>query len=105
MVHIGCIYAGRWSETLMLSQVSGIWVYTDSYNEEGNLADPCSGDSGGPLAIRRNGNWELVGVLKVVAIIMKNALRLMKLIPHRGKDTTAGRMLQAGMAAGAGDVL
>ena len=50
------------------SQVSDIWVFTDSYNEEGNVADPCKGDSGGPLAIKRNGIWELVGVLKVETI-------------------------------------
>ena len=40
-------------------------MYTDSYNKEGDIADPCDGDSGGPLAIRRNGVWELVGVLEV----------------------------------------
>ena len=54
--------------TMAFSKVSGIWVYTDNYNEEGNVADPCKGDSGGPLAIKRNGTWELVGVLKVQII-------------------------------------
>ena len=42
-----------------------IWVYTDAYNEEGKITDPCKGDSGGPLAIQRNGEWQLVGVLFV----------------------------------------
>ena len=45
-------------------------MYTDSYNEEGDVADPCGGDSGGPLAIRRNGIWELVGVLEVQTIFI-----------------------------------
>ena len=40
-------------------------MYTDSYNKDGNIADPCDGDSGGPLAIKRNEIWELVGVLRV----------------------------------------
>ena len=40
-------------------------MYTDNYDGEGRLTDPCKGDSGGPLAIKRNGEWELVGVLKV----------------------------------------
>ena len=42
-----------------------IWVYTDVVNEEGKITDPCKGDSGGPLAIKRNGEWQLVGVLFV----------------------------------------
>ena len=30
------------------------------------ITDPCDGDSGGPLAILRDGRWQLVGVLKVI---------------------------------------
>ena len=45
--------------------MEGLWLYTDIYDEDGRLIDPCKGDSGGPLAIKRNGEWELVGVLKV----------------------------------------
>ena len=33
---------------------------------EGVITDPCDGDSGGPLAILRDGRWQLVGVLKVI---------------------------------------
>ena len=41
-------------------------MYTDTYNEEEEkITDPCKGDSGGPLAIQRNGEWQLVGVLFV----------------------------------------
>ena len=53
---------------LAFPKVSDIWVYTSSYNKAGDVADPCKGDSGGPLAIKINGIWELVGVLKVQMI-------------------------------------
>ena len=42
-----------------------IWIYTRVFDDQGRVTDPCKGDSGGPLAIRRNGQWELVGVLEV----------------------------------------
>ena len=29
------------------------------------ITDPCYGDSGGPLAIWRDNQWQLVGVLEV----------------------------------------
>ena len=50
---------------LTITSTADIWVYTDNYDEEGRLTDTCKGDSGGPLAILRDGVWEIVGVLKV----------------------------------------
>ena len=50
---------------LTITVTADIWVYTDNYDEEGRLTDPCKGDSGGPLAIQRDGVWEIVGVLFV----------------------------------------
>ena len=38
--------------------------FTDITDENGRLTDPCKGDSGGPLAVRHNREWQLVGVLK-----------------------------------------
>ena len=46
-------------------QTREIWLYTSSFDSAGRITDPCSGDSGGPLFIDRDGHWELVGVLKV----------------------------------------
>ena len=48
--------------------MKGIWIYTSVFDNEGRVTDPCKGDSGGPLAIQRNGQWELVGVLEVSAL-------------------------------------
>ena len=31
------------------------------------ITDPCYGDSGGPLAVWRAGQWQLVGVLEVLS--------------------------------------
>ena len=63
-----------------------IWVYTDTYNEQGDVADPCDGDSGGPLAIRRNGVWELVGVLEVRTIFI-TFIKMVKLdVESRSKS-------------------
>jgi len=49
---------------LTVTETDDLWVYTDPYDEEGRITDPCKGDSGGPLAMKRGGEWELVGVLK-----------------------------------------
>ena len=57
-------------------------MYTDTYNKDGNVADPCDGDSGGPLAIRRNGVWELVGVLEVRTIF----ITFIKIVNHEGQN-------------------
>lgn len=46
-------------------QVDGIWLYTSNFDSSGRITDTCRGDSGGPLFIERNGQVELVGVLKV----------------------------------------
>ena len=42
-----------------------MWLYTSNFDSTGRLADTCAGDSGGPLFIERDGQVELVGVLKV----------------------------------------
>ena len=55
---------------LTITSTVDIWVYTDNFDEEGRVTDPCKGDSGGPLAIQRDGVWELVGVLKVSLVFL-----------------------------------
>ena len=54
---------------LSITSTADIWVYTDNYDEEGRLTDTCKGDSGGPLAIQRDGVWEIVGVLFVSRLL------------------------------------
>ena len=50
---------------LRVTSVDKLLVKTGVTNEKGEVADPCKGDSGGPLLLRRKGNWEVVGTLKV----------------------------------------
>ena len=50
---------------LKVTSVEKLWVKTGVKNEKGEVADPCDGDSGGPLLIRRQANWEVVGTLLV----------------------------------------
>ena len=47
-------------------QVNGLWAYTSNYDSSGRITDTCRGDSGGPLFAQRNGQVELVGILKVM---------------------------------------
>ena len=49
---------------LTISTIGDLWLYTHITDERGRITDPCKGDSGGPLAVRRNREWQLVGVLK-----------------------------------------
>jgi len=49
---------------LTISTIEDLWVYTHITDERGRITDPCKGDSGGPLAVRRNSEWQLIGVLK-----------------------------------------
>ena len=49
-----------------------IWLYTSSFDSAGRITDTCSGDSGGPLFMEKQGHYELVGVLKVTSFIYIN---------------------------------
>jgi len=56
------------SPTLMMLQlnitsVEELFIYTGVFTG-GKITDPCYGDSGGPLAIWRADQWQLVGVLE-----------------------------------------
>ena len=51
--------------TLRVTSVKKLFVKTAVKNKDGEVADPCDGDSGGPLLIWRQGSWEVVGTLKV----------------------------------------
>ena len=50
---------------LRVSSVEKLFVKTAVTNRNGEVADPCNGDSGGPLLIWRKGRWEIVGTLEV----------------------------------------
>ena len=50
---------------LKVTSVDDLWVETSATNEKGEVADPCDGDSGGPLLLKRQNNWEVVGTLQV----------------------------------------
>ena len=78
-------------------------MYTDSYNKDGNIADPCDGDSGGPLAIKRNEIWELVGVLRVKLPFWITKHNLFETTHLRGMVTIAVGTLQAETGDGAGN--
>ena len=51
--------------TLRVTSVEKLFVKTGVTNKDGEVTDPCDGDSGGPLLIRRQGSWEIVGTLQV----------------------------------------
>ena len=63
---------------LTITSTADIWVYTDNYDEEGRLTDTCKGDSGGPLAIQRDGVWEIVGVLFVSLLLLLSSFRYLQ---------------------------
>ena len=46
--------------------MNGLWAYTSNYDSSGRITDTCRGDSGGPLFAQKNGQVELVGILKVM---------------------------------------
>ena len=50
---------------LRVTSVEKLFVKTNVTNKDGEVTDPCDGDSGGPLLIRRQGSWEIVGTLQV----------------------------------------
>ena len=66
---------------------------------EGVITDPCDGDSGGPLAILRDGRWQLVGVLKVIRDFPENWWNPECIIRARG--TTAEETPSTGTVCGA----
>ena len=74
---------------------------------KGVITDPCDGDSGGPLAIMRDGRWQLVGVLKVIVQdfpknggienVSGRGLRLRKGLVQRGRPVEQrGRATRVG---------
>ena len=50
---------------LRVTSVEKLFVKTAVANKDGEVADTCEGDGGGPLLIWRQGNWEVVGTLQV----------------------------------------
>ena len=58
---------------LTVTSVENLFVKTNVTNSKGEVADPCDGDSGGPLLLWRQGNWEIVGTLQVNICRRQNA--------------------------------
>ena len=55
------------------------------------ITDPCYGDSGGPLAVWRAGQWQLVGVLEVLSsLVMVLRLLVGVLYIHSDGDSGCG---------------
>ena len=42
-------------------------MYTDAYNEERKITDPCKGDSGGPLTVKEGGKFVQIGIVSYAA--------------------------------------
>ena len=61
---------------LKVTSVEKLVVKTAVTNKDGEVADPCEGDSGGPLLIRRQNNWEVVGTLQVNISIWMDMVQL-----------------------------
>ena len=61
------------------------------------ITDPCYGDSGGPLAVWRAGQWQLVGVLEVLSSQLM-VLRLLVGVLYIGDSGYGNQSGNGGMA-------